>query len=87
MATVAPDFAAAELSRLHAAGIRGARCHMLPNAFLSWYDVRTVAGRVAPLGWHLQLQLDGRDLPQYDSLLRGLPTDVLVDNPVSVYGF
>jgi len=80
VATVAPDVADAELSRLHAAGIRGARCYMLPNALLSWDDVRAVAARVAPLGWHVQVQLDGRDLPQYDGLLRGLPTDVVVDH-------
>ncbi len=80
VATVAPDVTDAELARLHAAGIRGARCYMLPNAFLTWDDVRTIAARVAPLNWHVQVQLDGRDLPQHDSLLRELPTDVVIDH-------
>jgi D-galactarolactone isomerase len=32
------------------------------------------------LNWHVQIQLDGRDLAQYDTLLRGLPTDVVIDH-------
>ena len=80
IATVKPDIKDAELRRLDAAGIRGARCYMLPNGFLSWDDVRAIAVRVAPLGWHVQVQLDGRDLPMYESLLRELPTDVVIDH-------
>jgi len=53
---------------------------MLPNGFLSWDDVRAIAARVAPLGWHVQVQLDGRDLLMYESLLRELPTDVVIDH-------
>jgi len=80
IATVRPDITDAELRRLDAAGIRGARCYMLPNGFLSWDDVRAIAARVAPLGWHVQVQLDGRDLLMYESLLRDLPTDVVIDH-------
>jgi len=80
IATVKPDIAEAELRRLDAGGIRGARCYMLPNGFLSWDDVRAIAARVAPLGWHVQVQLDGRELPARDALLRELPADVVVDH-------
>jgi D-galactarolactone isomerase len=80
VAAVLPDVTDAELARLHAAGIRGARCYMLPNGFLSWDDVRTIAARVAHLGWHVQVQLDGRELPAHGALLAGLPTDVVIDH-------
>ena len=80
VAAVAPDVTDAELHRLHAAGIRGARCYMLPNAFLSWDDVRAIAARVAPIGWHVQVQLDGRELPAHAALLAELPTDVVIDH-------
>ena len=80
VATVAPDVTNAELHRLHAAGIRGARLYMLPAPFLAWGDVPAIAARVAQLNWHVQIQLDGRHLAQYDTLLRGLPTDVVIDH-------
>ena len=80
VATVEADFTDAELKRLHAAGIRGARCYMLPSAFLSWDDVRAIAARIAPIGWHVQVQLDGRELPTHATLLAGLPTDVVIDH-------
>jgi D-galactarolactone isomerase len=80
VATMPPDVTDAELARLHAAGIRGARCYMLPNAFLSWDDVRAIAARVASVGWHVQVQLDGRELPARAALLAALPTDVVIDH-------
>ena len=80
VATVPPDVTDVELARLHEAGIRGARCYMLPNAFLAWDDVRLIAARVAPFGWHVQVQLDGRELPAHAALLAALPTDVVIDH-------
>ena len=80
VAIVSSDTTDAELHRLHAAGIRGARCYVLPNPFVTWDDVPAIAARVASLGWHVQVQADGRDLPQYDALLRALPADVVIDH-------
>jgi D-galactarolactone isomerase len=80
VAAVAPDVTDVELARLHEAGIRGARCYMLPNAFLTWDDVRVIAARIAPFGWHVQVQMDGRDLPKHVAALAALPTDVVIDH-------
>ena len=60
VAIVTPSTPEDELARLHRAGIRGARCHMLGTPLLSWDEVEAVAARIEPLGWHVQLQLDGR---------------------------
>jgi D-galactarolactone isomerase len=80
VATVRPDIAEAELVRLDAAGFRGARGHLLGGALLTWDDVSTIAARVAPLGWHVQLQFDGRELPDRLALIESLPVDVVLDH-------
>lgn len=80
VATVRPDIADAEIERLTKAGFRGARCHMLKGGFLSWEDLETIAARVHPFGWHVQVQLDGRELPQFEHRLSGLAVDVVIDH-------
>jgi len=80
VATVPPDVTEAEIARLTRAGFRGARCFMLKGGFLSWPDVETIATRVRAFGWHVQVQLDGRDLPRHESLLSALPVDVVIDH-------
>jgi D-galactarolactone isomerase len=79
IATIRPDTAAAELERLTRAGFRGARCYMLKGGYLSWDDVDAIAARVQPHGWHVQVQLDGRELPQHETRLSRLPVDVVID--------
>ena len=62
----------AELDRLTKAGIRGIRFHMLPGGALPWDILETMAARVGNFGWHVQLQLDGRTLPDREPLLKSL---------------
>lgn len=63
VAIITPAVPDNELTGLHRNRTRGARCHMLGTPLLSWDAVEAVASRVAPLGWHVQVQLDGRLLP------------------------
>jgi len=70
----------AELDRLTGLGARGARFHMLPGGAVPWGELETVADRIAPWGWHIQLQLNGRELPDRIDALRRLPTSVVVDH-------
>ncbi len=69
-----------ELERLTALGARGARFHMLPGGAVGWDVLPTVARRIEPLGWHIQLQLDGRTLPDHVDVLRDLPTPLVIDH-------
>jgi D-galactarolactone isomerase len=80
IATIRPDIADAELERLTGAGFRGARCHMMKGGCLAWDDVDIIAARVQPYGWHVQVQLDGRELPQHAARLSRLPVDVVIDH-------
>ena len=69
-----------ELERLTAAGARGARFHMLPGGAVPWAALPVVAERIASYGWHVQLQLDGRELPERLDDLLSLPTPLVVDH-------
>ncbi len=70
----------AELERLDALGVCGARFHMLPGGAVPWDHLRPVAERVASFGWHIQLQLNGRELRDRIHQLAELPTDLVVDH-------
>jgi len=52
---IAADTTDAELQRLHAAGVRGVRFMMIPNAGgpLPWESLEPIATRIAPLGWNI----------------------------------
>jgi len=70
----------AELDRLTKAGMRGIRFHMLKGGALPWEILETMAARVHGFGWHVQLQLDGRDLPDREAMLQRLPGTLVVDH-------
>jgi D-galactarolactone isomerase len=70
----------AELDRLTKLGGRGARFHMLPGGAVSWDILEEVAARVHEFGWHIQLQLNGRELPEREAMLRRLPGTLVVDH-------
>jgi D-galactarolactone isomerase len=53
---------------------------MLPGGPLSWDDLLPIAARIAPLGWHVQLQMDGRLLPEREAMLRAVPCTLLIDH-------
>lgn len=66
---------------LHGLGMRGVRYNLMPHLSASpdMGMVRAVAERIAPLGWHLCVHLDGASLPLLDPWLRlGVP--VVIDH-------
>ena len=80
IAVVKPDVTDAELERLTKAGMRGIRYFMLPGGALPWDTLERMAARVAPFGWHVQLQLDGRNLPEREAMLKRLPGGLVIDH-------
>jgi D-galactarolactone isomerase len=70
----------AELARLTKLGIRGIRYFMLPGGALSWESLHKMADRVGAFGWHVQLQLDGRDLPEREATLKQLKGTLVIDH-------
>lgn len=70
----------AELERLTALGARGLRFFMLPGGVLGWEVLPRLAARVAEFGWHVQLQMDGRLLPDREKELARLPGELVIDH-------
>jgi predicted TIM-barrel fold metal-dependent hydrolase len=72
----------AELERLHAGGIRGIRFnfvqHLGGTPDLDVFD--DLVRRVEPLGWHVVLHFDAKDLLEFDGLLRKLPVPFVIDH-------
>ena len=77
---VKPGVDDGELERLTKAGARGNRFHMLRGGVLPWEILEGMAARVGEHGWHVQLQLDGRLLPERIELLRRLPGRLVIDH-------
>jgi len=70
-----------ELRRLHDAGFRGVRINLLfKGGGLAMDILEQVAQLVAPLGWHVQLLIDGRHLPELAPRLRRLPVRFVIDH-------
>ena len=79
-----------EVEQLTRRRARGARFHMLPGGAVPWEMMHAVSERIAAHGWHIQLQMNGRDLVDRFDALVALPTPLVVDHvgrympPVSV---
>ena len=79
VAVIDLDVDDAELARLRACGVRGIRFEMATGV-LPWEALETIAARIAPLGWHIDLQTDGRQLPGLVDRLLDLPCPVVLDH-------
>jgi len=80
VAVVDPTLSEQELERLHAAGFRGVRVNVLFRGGLTLDALEQLARSISPLGWHLQLLLDCRDLVELAPRLRQLPVQIVVDH-------
>jgi D-galactarolactone isomerase len=80
IAVVDRDVSNAEFERLTRLGCRGARFQILPGGAIPWEDVEATVARIAPFGWHAQVQMNGRLFPEREAVLRRLPCDVVIDH-------
>ena len=80
VAVVDDQVSEAELRRLDDAGMRAARLHMLPGGAISWDIADAVVARVQSVGWHTQLQMDGRLLPDRERQVRDWPGRIVIDH-------
>ena len=82
VASVARDVSDAELRAMHAAGVRGTRFNFVRRLvdFTPREVLVEIANRIAPLGWHVVVYFEARDLPELWDFFTSLPTDVVVDH-------
>ncbi|HUE47210.1 MAG TPA: amidohydrolase family protein [Aestuariivirgaceae bacterium] len=69
-----------ELDRLTQAGARAIRFHMFKGGVLGWDIIERMSERVKAFGWHVQLQLDGRALPEKRATIERLAGTVVIDH-------
>lgn len=79
VAVTQKDVTAKELKYLHDAGMRGLRFYLIVDDY-TLNDVPEMAARVAPFGWHIQIQNRDNWLPSAIPILEKLPVDVVVDH-------
>ena len=77
---IAPDTPLSELEAMHARGVRGVRFNSVTGGSAGVEALETMAARIAPLGWHIQLFLKGEVYPQIEPILKRLPVDFVIDH-------
>jgi D-galactarolactone isomerase len=80
VAVIGPETPEAEIDRLTKAGVRGQRIFQLPWGAVGFDRMHEVMARVHPFGWHATVQLDGRELPQWEASIRKLPGKFIIDH-------
>src|SRR4249919_3667793 len=87
VAAAGADVPPAELRRWHALGVRGLRFnHFFRGGQLHYRggvpldDARVLAPVMRELGWHLQLWIDVKDLPETIPILQSLGLPVVIDH-------
>lgn len=79
VAVTRKDITEKELRQLHDQGMRGLRFYFIVDDFTR-DDIVPMANKVAPLGWHVQVQDDGDWLTELVPTLEKLPCDVVIDH-------
>ena len=82
IAVVDPDVTSAELTTMHAAGVRGVRFNFLKRLVDTTprdHYLRVV-DKIVPLGWHIVVYFEAPELSALAPFLTTLPTVVVVDH-------
>jgi predicted TIM-barrel fold metal-dependent hydrolase len=81
VAVLEPAVSESVLADLHEAGIRGVRFNLVdvadPSATVPLSGLRLIAEKIAPLGWHVELQIHIDDHADLDVLFAGFPVDIV----------
>jgi len=82
VATVRRTVTDEQLQMLHEAGVRGVRFNFVRRLvdFTPRDELLEIAGRIAPLGWHVVVYFEAADLPELWDFFTALPTIVVVDH-------
>ena len=82
VATVRATVTDEELQSLHDAGVRGVRFNFVKRLVNVTPEdqLRSIASRIAPLGWHLVIYFEAPDLEEYIDFFTSLPAPVVFDH-------
>ena len=82
VAVVADDISESELKRMHDAGVRGVRVNIVDvkdrkEGTLPLAQLRQIAQRVKPFGWHMEFLLHVDEFPDLDRMLEDFPVSTV----------
>ncbi|GGY59800.1 2-pyrone-4,6-dicarboxylate hydrolase [Streptomyces omiyaensis] len=82
VATLRPDATDAEVRELHEAGVRGVRFNFVKRLVdaAPRQELREVAEKIAPYGWHAVVYFEAADLPDLRDFLLSIPVPLVVDH-------
>jgi 2-pyrone-4,6-dicarboxylate lactonase len=82
VASVGRNVTDAELRAMHEAGVRGTRFNFVRRLvdFTPREVLAEIAGRIAPLGWHVVVYFEAQDLPELWDFFSTLRATVVVDH-------
>lgn len=84
IAVAAADVDERVLRDTHDAGVRGLRLNVSVGGGVGFDALQTLASRIAPMGWHVQLLTTPARLLDVAPLLPSLPVPVVIDHMASV---
>lgn len=81
VAVIDPTITDTELESMHQAGVRGIRCNVVDvadkSAGLPIAQLTTLAKRIQPLGWHLELLAHVNEYPNLANTFANFPVDLV----------
>ena len=82
VAVVGPEVTEAELTEMHAAGVRGVRFNFLKRLVDDTpHEIfEQIAAKVTKLGWHIVVYFEAEDLADIAPLIARLPGTIVVDH-------
>jgi predicted TIM-barrel fold metal-dependent hydrolase len=80
VAVISPDAPEAVFAEAHRLGVRGVRVNPRNPAGLTMRDVPRLAERIAPLGWHIQLQISIDDHADIAALPSAAGLPIVIDH-------
>ena len=80
VAVVDTEVTDARLREMHSAGVRGIRFNLAPPGTTTLAMVKPLAARIAPLGWHVQVNAPAAFLLEARAIWADLPVPVVFDH-------
>ena len=82
VAVVDGSISDSELKQMHQAGVRGVRFNIVdvadPSGDIPLDDVKAMAKRIKPMGWHVEFLIHTDDYSKFDEIFSDFPTDIVV---------
>jgi predicted TIM-barrel fold metal-dependent hydrolase len=80
VAVIDDRFTDLALKQMHDGGVRSVRFNLSSGNGTPIEQLETIAHRIAPLGWHIQLYTEGETLAEMTTALIRLPVEIVIDH-------